>query len=762
MHSGRRNREEQQLLPKRSKSGRRSRKGPTASRGRTRARIGGQASDIGNSATAAYTFNQIDGNHGLFGKACSQRGCLNVGIGIVAVGFVAIVISIIVVSTTYAGRGSSSGTTTTTTTTTSDTTTTTTVGTTTTTSIPTTTPAVELDVSITCPANTSLSIGKHYDESVTGTATASGGCTTPDVTYSDDIVAGGGAKRSSVPLDGSLEKRALEDVQARVIQGTGQVVQGQPARPLGTRGLPMKPKQRVEMQHRLGAHGKSSTSRAPEGTGSAKQKKSGQPRAPNFPNAQIATTTSTMILDTGVLPPDPVLDVGTTQVVAANNAAGGAVVTVYGKTLGTALTSFSMSSLASSGNCVTGGGDPDVLYDSFADIWLFMELASTGNCLCLYVSDGGDMTTASFTLYELTFAFFPDYPKLGLLNDYYTLTFNSQTSPVQMSIVERQPLVTGALTTRIVTFASPLPNLSGFGFQTFTPVTVEAGLQPNASIPGVLFLRHHDDEVHDPPGTSGSDLIDVVHCTAVDFDGSSATCAGYTVAIAEFNSADTACSASDACIQTPGSVLLDPLRETLMHRAAFRRIPECNDAMRIAATFTTDANGVGNAKVRWLELEYNDTTQLFALRQEGVVNPDLDSRWMPSITLDAQGNALLIYSVSSGSTSPSLRASSRFQDDPLGSMRGEVEWATGSTWVDPVGPSANRWGDYFAVAADPSNNATFFGIGEYAGASGTWLIRLTRFTLTGNTIHRTWYAEDTCLSNATCVQEIVLGDGGVA
>lgn len=267
-------------------------------------------------------------------------------------------------------------------------------------------------------------------------------------------------------------------------------------------------------------------------------------------------------------------------------------------------------------------------------------------------------------------------------------------------------------------------------------------------------------QVHDPPGTSGSDLVDVVHCITIDFDGASATCNGYTIAIGEFNSASNACSAPDACIETPGAVFLDPVREVLTHRLVFRNIPECDGAQRLYASFTSDANGIANAKVRWVEFELNDVSGLFELRQEGTINPDLLYRWMPSITVDRYGNALLLYSVSSNSVSPSLRASSRLQDDPLGMMRGEIEIAAGMTWQDPTGPGANRWGDYFSVSVDPQEDYVFFSIGQYAGASGTWLVEVTRFVMRGNTIERTFFAEDACLSNDTCMHHITLGDGG--
>ena len=100
------------------------------------------------------------------------------------------------------------------------------------------------------------------------------------------------------------------------------------------------------------------------------------------------------------------------------------------------------------------------------------------------------------------------------------------------------------------------------------------------------------------------------------------------------------------------------------------------------------------------------------------------------------------------------------QDDTLNGMRNELQWATGSTWVDPVTWDANRWGDRFTVANDADVVNRFYVVGQYAGPSATWLLRLSQMTLTGNIIHRTWLAHDTCDHNATCVQEIVIGDGG--
>lgn len=696
----------------------------------------GQGADM--SLSDGYTFDQMSGN------PCSSlftgNAYLTMAIVLVIIALAAVLICVIVVVITRPGRGSITTTAATLTGTTTSAGTTTTAGGTTTSGGSMTEAPSTTNIVVTCPSNVTVLLGKPYDTSATGTATALGGCSALTITHEDDVVTPMLEARHA-PTHGGRDAAAIMTppqqscVHVVLVQGHATLNQHQHKR-----------------KHI--------------------RKRSVGIRAPNYPTTQLSVDQSTLIMDSGVRTPSPAMDVSDAHVVTLSNGASGSVMRVYDKSslISAPLVTTALSSLPEEGSvCLNAGtGYGDMLYDVNATRWIFVERANGTNTVCFYVSNSSNMATATLYLYELTFAFVPNTIQLGLMNDYYTLSFASNTSPLRMALIERRPLVTGSLTTRVMSITSPQSNLAGFpqSDQSYTPVTVAGSPHlPNiTTLPGVMFMRVRDDELHNPgddPDAS-NDALDIVHCTSIDFSAPSAMCEAYSINVAEFSSATGTCASYDACIETPGSVRLDPVRTRLMPRLVFRRIPECNNVQRVYGSFTINANGTLPTSVQWFELDYDVDLGQMTLYQQGVVKSTSDGlwRWLPSMAPDRYGNVLMIYSGSNSSVSPSLYASSRMQDDTLNGMRNELQWATGSTWVDPVTYDASRWGDRFTVANDANVVNQFYVVGQYTGPSATWLLRLSQMTLTGNTIHRTWTAQDTCDLNATCVQEIVIGDGG--
>jgi hypothetical protein len=89
---------------------------------------------------------------------------------------------------------------------------------------------------------------------------------------------------------------------------------------------------------------------------------------------------------------------------------------------------------------------------------------------------------------------------------------------------------------------------------------------------------------------------------------------------------------------------------------------------------------------------------------------------MGSAAMDKNGNIALGYSVSSRTTFPSIRYTSRMAGDPLGMMPGgEVELIAGS---DVQQASFSRWGDYSSMSVDPADDCTFWYTQEYQRDDG--------------------------------------------
>ncbi|MCB1037282.1 MAG: hypothetical protein KDD47_25860, partial [Acidobacteria bacterium] len=87
-------------------------------------------------------------------------------------------------------------------------------------------------------------------------------------------------------------------------------------------------------------------------------------------------------------PNDPSGDVGESYFIQAVNDPSGTAVTVYSKVDGSLQAGpFLLDSLAPSGPCADGWGQPIVLYDHLAGRWLLSEISAGGNHrLCVYVS----------------------------------------------------------------------------------------------------------------------------------------------------------------------------------------------------------------------------------------------------------------------------------------------------------------------------------------------------------------------------------------
>ncbi len=115
----------------------------------------------------------------------------------------------------------------------------------------------------------------------------------------------------------------------------------------------------------------------------------------------------------GVSPPDTVGDVGPNHYVQAINSSR---IAIYDKT-GTMLPGYpiNLDSLAPSGGCTSGSGDPIVLYDWLADRWLLQEFTG-GGTLCFYISTTAD-PTGTYNFYSFNPPSFPDYPHYGVWPD---------------------------------------------------------------------------------------------------------------------------------------------------------------------------------------------------------------------------------------------------------------------------------------------------------------------------------------------------------
>ena len=413
---------------------------------------------------------------------------------------------------------------------------------------------------------------------------------------------------------------------------------------------------------------------------------------------------------TGVNPADPTVDVGPNHVVQMINGASGARIQIWDKSGNSLMASTYFDNFVS---MPTGAGDPIVLYDERADRWFISEFSAAGNNLHIAISTTPDPTGSYYTYSFNSPGGFPDYPKYSIWENEYVMTANVNTPDI--FAMNRADMLAGVATTAQQFSQS---NFGTIGFQASTPVSLNGTTLPPSGQPALL-MRMRDD------AWAGS-ASDALEMWELDIDwvtpGNSSLSQVQTLVTAPHET-ELCGFTSFSCIPQPsGANALDPLRELLMNRIHYRNFGTHES---IVTAHVTDVNGSDLAGIRWYELRRTGGTGgTWSIYQQGTYSPDSDHRWMPSIGISASGAIGLAYSVSSGTTFPSLRYTGRKECDALGVMtEGETTIIAGS-----ASNASNRWGDYFAMGLDPSDGETFYFTGVY-NPTTQWQTRIAAFSM---------------------------------
>jgi hypothetical protein len=176
------------------------------------------------------------------------------------------------------------------------------------------------------------------------------------------------------------------------------------------------------------------------------------------------------------------------------------------------------------------------------------------------------------------------------------------------------------------------------------------------------------------------------------------------------------------CVPQPGTdQRLDVQGDKIMQRLVYRRVGR--HEFIVAAHSVSTRAGAGG--VRWYEfrLDKNRNPQLY---QQGTYAPDQFYRWMPSIAMDRKGDIGVGYSFGGTPNFAGQRFAARLVKDPKGQLTfHETRLADG----EAAQTSTLRWEDYTTTAIDPSDDCTFWYVGDYfkAGDAG-YRTRIGSFT----------------------------------
>jgi hypothetical protein len=131
---------------------------------------------------------------------------------------------------------------------------------------------------------------------------------------------------------------------------------------------------------------------------------------------------------------------------------------------------------------------------------------------------------------------------------------------------------------------------------------------------------------------------------------------------------------------------------------------------------------------RWYKLNTGTwpTSGSVTLNQSGNVSSGSVSYHMPAINQNSVGDISMIFTRSSTSITADLMYSGRTATSSTGTMSTPtlLESSAGNNYAD------GRWGDYFGVDVDPSNDKTFYGVGMTVAANNAWRTSVFSWNIT--------------------------------
>ena len=432
-------------------------------------------------------------------------------------------------------------------------------------------------------------------------------------------------------------------------------------------------------------------------------------------------------------PPDTTLAVGPNHVIAWVNS----MYAVMTKT-GTVLSLVNGNTpFAGVGNlCAsTNRGDPILQYDRRADRWILSQFAFdvvAGNpaapfLQCIAISQTPDPLGA-YHRYSVNYSAvgFNDYGKLGIFDDGYYTSYNMFALPnltftgVALCASDRTKMLAGDPTA--TTLCAPVASYGGGG--SFLPADVDGATAPTNTAQGNIFMRY----------SFGGVSLRLLKLKPNFAAGTVTLTDGLGGAPGSFvnipvGPTTVACNGSSgACVAQPGTAnRLDTLADRLMYRLAYRNRGGV-DSLMVSHAVDPDGAGARSSAERWYEVR-SPFAAVPTLFQNATYDPGaLGDRWMGSVAMDKMGNMMMGYSMAhaAAGVKPSIRITGRLRSDVRNQMQGEHVIVTGTG--SQTG-TLTRWGDYTTMQVDPANDCTFWYIGQYLAADGTfnWRTRVASY-----------------------------------
>jgi hypothetical protein len=396
-------------------------------------------------------------------------------------------------------------------------------------------------------------------------------------------------------------------------------------------------------------------------------------------------------------------------------------------------------------------GDPIVVWDQFAHRWVASQFVvppsgtNAGSAQCVAISTGSD-ALGTYYRYEFDSPFFGDYPKIGVWvdqggsQDAYTLTtheFDEANGEAFVgaayAVLQRDAMLEGRPANQVA-----MVRFEGFDAYGVEPVhLIGTNTAPAGSCP--VFV-HFD--------FNTSDYLFWDMC--INWNIPSSTTISANPARLAPNSPFTYDYNEVSQSGTPA--VLDSFGTHVMYHATARAFPSGAPerlSLAINHTILPDVATTQGA-VRWVRFGLNpQSDRIFGdnydnsllpdaplpnaaamtkiILDQGVYNPDANTRWLPAVAIDENDNIGIGYSIGGSGTNPQIGTNGRTYDDPVGTLEDE-QICTPATTGHQTSSSA-RWGDYSNMTVDPADQCTFFFTNEYyaTSSSSSWSTRVCSF-----------------------------------
>jgi hypothetical protein len=350
-------------------------------------------------------------------------------------------------------------------------------------------------------------------------------------------------------------------------------------------------------------------------------------------------------------------------------------------------------------------GDSVVRYDQLAGRWLFVlpifrrppDDPTGPYSMCYAVSQGAD-PLGPYYRYEFKRPLFPDYPRPAIWPDGYYIPTSTGDTVIQKHacVADRAKMLLGQPATEqcvIIDGANFLNNADIDGQQL-----------PPAGAPSIL-LAAGGTQLHKIFEDDGI----YAYQMHVDWQTPSNTKVTGPVKISVAPYHYLCDGQLTKCVPQPGTdVRLDAQGDKIMQRVVYRRIGK-RESIVALHSIDTKAGGGG---VRWYEFRL-DKHRAPALYQQGTFLAGDHYRWMASAGMDKYGDIGLGYSYGGAGSFAGQRFTGRLNKDAKGQMTlGEDVLAEGKA----AQTNTLRWEDYATTAMDPSDDCTFWYVGDYLKA----------------------------------------------